>query len=86
MSIEGGMSGNQKRFVCPNCGKVFFAWRPDTAPGVKVRCYFCKKEMEDEASQRPPAAAAAPAPTASSASTDPSAAPPVVPDTPSSPS
>jgi hypothetical protein len=56
MSIEGGMSGNQKRFVCPNCGKIFFAWRPDTAPGVKIKCYFCKKEMEDEASKRTPPA------------------------------
>jgi hypothetical protein len=65
MSIEGGMSGNQKRFVCPNCGKVFFAWRPDTAPGVKVKCYFCKKEMEDEASKRtPPAPPPAPPPPA----------------------
>ena len=65
MSIEGGMSGNQKRFVCPNCGKVFFAWRPDTAPGAKVKCYFCKKEMEDEASKRtPPPPPPAPAPAA----------------------
>jgi len=65
MSIEGGMSGVQKRFVCPNCGKVFFAWRPDTAPGAKVKCYFCKKEMEDEASKRtPPAPPPAPPPPA----------------------
>lgn len=75
MSIEGGMSGNQKRFVCPNCGKVFFAWRPDTAPGVKVKCYFCKKEMEDEASKRtppaPPPAAAPPPPTPAAAAPEP---------------
>ena len=65
MSVEGGMPGTQRRFVCEKCGKVFFAWRPDTAPGVKVKCYFCKHEMEDEAAKRvrpaPPAAPAAPA-------------------------
>jgi hypothetical protein len=60
------MTGTQRRFVCEKCGKIFFAWRPDTAPGVKVKCYFCKHEMEDEAAKRvrpaPPAApAAAPA-------------------------
>jgi hypothetical protein len=66
VSVEGGMTGTQRRFVCEKCGKIFFAWRPDTAPGVKVKCYFCKHEMEDEAAKRvrpaPPAApAAAPA-------------------------
>ena len=63
MSVEGGMSGTQRRFVCPKCGKVFFSWRPDTAPGVKVKCYFCKNEMEDEATrrERPAPAPAAPA-------------------------
>ncbi len=69
MSIEGGMSGTQRRIVCVNCGKVFFAWRPDTAPGAKVKCYFCKKEMEDEVAKRPrpaPPPAPAPAPTAES--------------------
>ena len=64
MSIEGGVPGNQQRRVCENCGKVFFAWRPDTAPGAKIKCYFCKHEMEDEASRRtpppPPPPAAAP--------------------------
>ena len=69
MSVEGGMPGTQRRFVCEKCGKVFFAWRPDTAPGVKVKCYFCKHEMEDEAAKRarpapPVPAAAAPAPAA----------------------
>ncbi|HYK41183.1 MAG TPA: hypothetical protein VE007_02260 [Thermoanaerobaculia bacterium] len=68
MSIEGGMKGEQRRFVCPNCGKVFFAWRPDTAPGQKIKCYFCKKEMEDEAAKRTPVA--------------PPAAPPAAPATP----
>ena len=53
MSIEGGISGTQHRIVCVNCGKVFFAWRPDTAPGSKIKCYFCKKEMEDEVAKRP---------------------------------
>lgn len=63
MSVEGGIRGEQRRFVCGNCGKVFFAWRPDTAPGAKIKCYFCKKEMEDEASRRVPAATpAAPPP------------------------
>jgi hypothetical protein len=69
------MTGTQRRFVCEKCGKVFFAWRPDTAPGVKVKCYFCKNEVEDEAAKRvrpappvpapaaPPAAPAAPAAT-----------------------
>ncbi len=61
------MSGTQRRIVCVNCGKVFFAWRPDTAPGAKIKCYFCKKEMEDEVAKRPrpapPAPAPAPAPT-----------------------
>jgi DNA-directed RNA polymerase subunit RPC12/RpoP len=52
------MSGTQRRFECPHCGKVFFAWRPDTAPGQKIKCYFCKKEMEDDAARRPPAAPA----------------------------
>jgi hypothetical protein len=63
MSVEGGMTGTQRRFVCSKCGKVFFSWRPDTAPGVKVKCYFCKNEMEDEAARRarPAPAPAAPA-------------------------
>src|SRR5438093_3241277 len=54
VSVEGGMSGTQKRFVCGKCGKVFFAWRPDTAPGAKIKCYFCKNEMVDEAAERAP--------------------------------
>jgi len=67
MSVEGGIPGDQKRFVCDKCGKVFFAWRPDTAPGVRVKCYFCKNEMEDDAARRarpapPPASAPASAP------------------------
>jgi hypothetical protein len=63
VSVEGGMTGTQRRFVCEKCGKIFFAWRPDTAPGVKVKCYFCKNEMEDEAAKRVrPAPAPAPAP------------------------
>jgi hypothetical protein len=67
LSIEGGIPGNQHRLVCPNCGKVFFAWRPDDLPGQKVKCYFCKHEFADEAALRPPppapiAAAPEPAP------------------------
>jgi hypothetical protein len=59
------MSGTQRRIVCVNCGKIFFAWRPDTAPGAKIKCYFCKKEMEDEVAKRPrPAPPPAPAPAA----------------------
>src|SRR6185295_14306293 len=53
LSIEGGIPGNQQRLVCPNCGKVFFAWRPDDLPGQKVKCYFCKHEFADEAALRP---------------------------------
>jgi phage FluMu protein Com len=78
------MTGMQRRFVCTKCGKVFFAWRPDTAPGVKVKCYFCKNEMEDEAARRvrpaPPPAAPAVSPEsaapASPAAPAPAAAPP----------
>ena len=66
MSIEGGIPGTQLRYVCPQCGKVFFAWRPDTAPGVKIKCYFCKHEIEDEAAKRTPPPTAAPAPTTAS--------------------
>ncbi len=66
MSIEGGVVGVQRRFVCEKCGKVFFAWRPDTAPGAKIKCYFCKHEQDDEASRRAAAAPAAPAPAPSS--------------------
>jgi hypothetical protein len=65
MSVEGGVPGDQLRLVCPNCGKVFFAWRPDTAPGARVKCYFCRHEFEDDAARRPPAAPPpAPAPAA----------------------
>lgn len=62
VSIEGGIPGNQQKITCPNCKQVFTAWRPDTAPAVKVKCYFCKTEVEDEAARRAPIAApAAPA-------------------------
>ena len=54
MSIEGGVRGNQRRLVCPNCGKVFFAWRPDELPGQKIKCYFCRHEFADEAAMRQP--------------------------------
>ena len=60
MSVEGGIQGNQQKLTCPKCHKVFTAWRPDTAPGAKVKCYFCKTEVEDEAAKRPPTAPAAP--------------------------
>lgn len=65
MSVEGGIRGNQQRLVCPKCGKVFFAWRPDEAPGQKIKCYFCRFEFADEAAQRPvPTPIAPPAPPA----------------------
>ena len=65
MSIEGGIRGNQQRLVCPNCGKVFFAWRPDDAPGQKIKCYFCRHEFADEAAMRePPVTLPTPAPAA----------------------
>ena len=85
MSVEGGMSGRQKRFVCEKCGKVFFSWRPDTAPGVKVKCYFCKNEMEDEAAKRvrpaPPPAPAAPTAPAAAPGAAPAATPAATPAT-----
>ena len=63
MSIEGGIRGNQQRLVCPKCGKVFFAWRPDELQGQKIKCYFCRFEFADEAAQRPaPTPIAKPAP------------------------
>ena len=68
MSVEGGVSGVQQRQVCPKCGKVFFAWRPDTARGAKIKCYFCKNEFEDEAARRPAPPAATPPPPATTAS------------------
>jgi hypothetical protein len=52
LSVEGGMKGNQQRLVCPNCGKVFFAWRPDEHPAVKIKCYFCRHEFADAAALR----------------------------------
>lgn len=68
------MKGTQRRMVCPNCGKVFFAWRPDELPGAPVKCYFCGKSFEDEAAKRPPLAAQppAPAPSAPEAAKEPS--------------
>ena len=53
LSVEGGIRGNQPRLVCPKCAKVFFAWRPDEAPGQKIKCYFCRFEFADEAALRP---------------------------------
>jgi ribosomal protein S27AE len=80
LSIEGGIRGYQQRRVCPNCGKVFFAWRPDDLPGQKIKCYFCRHEFADEAAMRKPpepaasptAAAPAPAPPAATAQSEPS--------------
>jgi hypothetical protein len=75
VSVEGGIRGNQQKLTCPNCKKVFTAWRPDTAPGVKVKCYFCKTEVEDDAARRPrpePAPTATPTPVPAAEPTTPS--------------
>jgi hypothetical protein len=75
LSVEGGIQGDQQKLTCPKCHKVFTAWRPDTAPGVKVKCYFCKTEVEDDAARRPrpePAPAATPAPAPAAEPTTPS--------------
>ena len=56
------MKGTQRRLVCPQCGKVFFAWRPDDLPGAKVKCYFCGHQFEDDVARRPPLPPPAPAP------------------------
>lgn len=55
------MKGTQHRMVCEKCGKVFFAWRPDTLPGAQVKCYFCGHTFADEAARRPVPAAVPPA-------------------------
>jgi len=82
LSIEGGIPGNQQRLVCPNCGKVFFAWRPDEAPAQKIKCYFCRHEFADEAAMRPapePIPAATPEPVETAAPPE-----PTTPETPAS--
>jgi hypothetical protein len=81
LSIEGGIPGHQQRLVCPNCGKVFFAWRPDELPGQKVKCYFCKHEFADDAALRPPPPVPIAAETPPAAAAAPPAAPPAA-DTP----
>jgi hypothetical protein len=53
------MKGTQRRLQCPQCGKGFFAWRPDELPGAPVKCYFCGNQFEDEAAKRAPAPTAA---------------------------
>lgn len=68
------MKGKQQRMVCPSCGKVFFAWRPDELPGAKVKCYFCAHTFEDEAAKRPPLPTAPPAPAAAPAAPAPAPA------------
>ncbi|HEY6065407.1 MAG TPA: hypothetical protein VIY96_04590, partial [Thermoanaerobaculia bacterium] len=74
---EGGIRGNQRRLVCPKCGKVFFAWRPDDLPGQKIKCYFCRHEFADEAAMRPaPTPLPAPEPAAPAASEPTTAEPP----------
>lgn len=75
MSVEGGMKGMQQTFTCPRCAKSFTFWRPETHPGVKVKCYFCKNEFEDEASRRASAAAVVPASSESSSTEGPETPP-----------
>ena len=79
MSVEGGMKGMQQTFTCPRCGKSFTFWRPETHPGVKVKCYFCKNEFEDEAAKR--AQPASPAVAPPSPSEPPASEPPETPPT-----
>lgn len=61
------MKGTQRRLECPQCGKVFFSWRPDELPGAKVKCYFCGNQFEDDAARRPPLPAPPPPPPAPAA-------------------
>jgi hypothetical protein len=55
------MKGTQQKLTCPQCGKVFTAWRPDELPGAPVKCYFCGHQFADEAAKRPPLAPPPPA-------------------------
>jgi len=57
-----GIDGNRETFRCPACRKRFTYWRPEALPGAKVKCYYCKAEVEDEAARRAPLAPAAPPP------------------------
>jgi hypothetical protein len=68
------MKGTQRRMVCEKCGKVFFAWRPDTLPGAQVKCYFCGHTFADEAAKRP--VPAPPPPPPAPATPPPAAEPP----------
>ena len=82
LSVEGGIRGNQQRLVCPKCAKVFFAWRPDEAPGQKIKCYFCRFEFADDAALRPvptPIAKPEPAPAAEAAAPEAAPTPPAEP-------
>jgi hypothetical protein len=77
------VKGSQKRFTCPKCGKTFTSWRPETLPGVAVKCYFCGNTFEDEAARRKPAAPPPPAAAAAAPTATPTAsAPPAVPAVP----
>jgi hypothetical protein len=58
-----GIDGNRKTFRCPGCARRFTFWRPDALPGIKVKCYYCGNDFEDDAARRtPPPAPAAPPP------------------------
>ena len=52
------MKGKQRRLDCPNCHKVFFAWRPDELPGAQGEVLLLRAHVRG----RGGAAAAAPAP------------------------
>ncbi len=70
------MKGTQRRMVCEKCGKVFFAWRPDTLPGAQVKCYFCGHTFADEAAKRPVPAPPPPPPATPPPAAEPPAAKP----------
>ncbi|MGH9440878.1 MAG: hypothetical protein ACRD16_01240 [Thermoanaerobaculia bacterium] len=57
-----GIEGKRERFRCPSCRKKFVYWRPEALPGVKVKCYFCGVEFEDDAARRQTAPPPAPPP------------------------
>ncbi len=70
-----GIDGKRETYRCPACRKKFTFWRPEALPGVKVKCYWCNAEFEDDAAKRPPATPAAP----------PAPPPALAPESPSSP-
>jgi hypothetical protein len=51
------LPGSRATYRCPACRKTFVFWRPAAVRGVKVKCYFCRTEFDDDASCREPTAA-----------------------------